>query len=116
MRLPLVKFVIRRLLLGIATLFIVSVLIFVLTKAMRGDTASIVLGREATPEALKELRSEFGLDRPIITQYTNWIGGVVTGDLGKSFTTRDSVWAALSSRVGSSLFLLLCIENLTPGG
>ncbi len=108
MRLPLVKFVVRRLFLGVATLFVVSVLIFVLTKAMRGDTASIVLGREATPEALKELRSDFGLDRPIITQYTSWIGGVVTGDLGKSFTTRASVWEALSPRVSSSLFLLLC--------
>lgn len=108
MRLPLLKFVLRRLALGVVTLFVVSILIFVLTKAMRGDTASIVLGREATPEALKELRTEFGLDRPMVTQYTSWIGGLVTGDLGKSFTTRDSVWAALSPRVGSSLFLLLC--------
>ncbi len=108
MRLPLLKFIARRLLLGIATLFVVSVLIFLLTKAMRGDTATIVLGREATPEAVKELRSQFGLDRPLLTQYTSWISGVLTGDLGNSFTTRAPVWGLLSSRVGSSLFLLLC--------
>lgn len=105
---PITKFILRRLGLGVVTLFVVSVLIFVLTKAMRGDTASIVLGREATPEALAALRKEFGLDRPLVTQYLDWIGGVVTGDLGRSFTTRDSVWETMRSRIGASLFLLLC--------
>jgi peptide/nickel transport system permease protein len=106
--LPLLKFILRRLLLGVATLFVVSFLIFSLTKVMRGDTASIVLGREANPEALQELRSEFGLDQPFFTQYGKWIGGILTGDLGNSFTTRQAVWEGLSPRVGSSLFLLLC--------
>ncbi len=105
---PIAKFIGRRLVLGVVTLFVVSVLIFVLTNAMRGDTASIVLGREATPEALQQLRTEFGLDRPLVTQYLDWIGGVVTGDLGRSFTTRQPVWETMSSRIGASLFLLLC--------
>lgn len=105
---PIVKFVAKRLLYGFITLIVVSVLIFVLTSALRGDPASIVLGREATPEALQALRSEFGLDKPLLTQYFNWISGIFQGDLGNSFTTRLPIWETLSSRVGASLFLLFC--------
>jgi peptide/nickel transport system permease protein len=105
---PIAKFVAKRLLYGFITLIVVSVLIFVLTSALRGDPASIVLGREATPEALKALRSEFGLDKSLPTQYASWISGIVQGDLGRSFTTRLPIWDSLSSRVGASLFLLFC--------
>ncbi len=108
LRLPIAKFIARRLLFGVLTLFVVSVLVFVLTHVMRGDTASIVLGREATPESLKALRREFGLDQSLFAQYRSWIGGVLSGDLGKSFTTRQAIWNALSSRLGASLFLLFC--------
>jgi peptide/nickel transport system permease protein len=105
---PILKFVARRLALGIATLFVVSVLIFVLTNALRGDPASIILGRDATPEALAELRSEFGLDRPLLTRYGDWIRSIVTFDLGNSFASRAPIWDVMSSRVGASLFMLVC--------
>lgn len=108
LRLPIAKFVARRALLGVVTLFVVSVLVFLLTHAMRGDTASVILGREATPAALRQLRHDFGLDKSLLFQYRHWIGGVVRGDLGQSFTTRQPIWEALSSRVASSLFLLFC--------
>ncbi len=107
LRLPIAKFIARRLLFGLLTLFVVSVLVFVLTHVMRGDTASIVLGREATPESLKALRQEFGLDKSLVAQYGEWVGGVVRGDLGRSFTTRQPIWEALSSRLGASMFLLV---------
>lgn len=107
-KIPIAKFVVKRLLLGVATMFVVSLLIFVLTNALRGDAASIVLGREATPEALKELRSNFGLDKSLPSQYWHWISGVVRGDFGLSFTTRQPIWTNLGGRVTASLFLLLC--------
>jgi peptide/nickel transport system permease protein len=107
-RIPIAKFIVRRLLLGVLTLFIVSVLIFVLTSALRGDPASIILGRDATPEALAALRHDFGLDRSLFHQYWHWIAGVVHGDFGFSFTNRERIWTALSPNVGASLFLVLC--------
>ncbi len=108
LRVPITKFVAKRLVFGVLTLLVVSVLIFVLTHALRGDAASIVLGRDATPEALAEIRSTHGLDKPLVTQYVDWISGVVRGDLGTTFTNNEPVWGLLSARVGASLFLLFC--------
>lgn len=108
LRIPIAKFVAKRLAFGLLTLFIVSVLIFVLTHALRGDPASIILGRDATPEALKDLRSKSGLDKSLMNQYGRWISGVLHGDLGESFITHRSVWEYLSPRVGKSLFLMFC--------
>ena len=77
-------FVIRRLLLGLLTLWITSVIIFAATQALPGDAARSILGRSAQPESLAELRNQLGLDKPILTQYWDWISGVFAGDLGTS--------------------------------
>ena len=72
-------FVVRRLLLGLVTLFITSVIIFAATQALPGDAARSILGRSATPESLAELRRQLGLDKPVLTQYWEWISGVADG-------------------------------------
>ena len=97
----------RRLALGVLTLWLVSLLIFAATLALPGDAAQAILGREATPARLAALRDQLNLDEPVVTQYLKWLGGIVTGDLGDSAATQQPVTELLSDRVGNSLFLVL---------
>jgi peptide/nickel transport system permease protein len=99
------KFIVRRLLFGVLTLFVVSVVVFVLTQALE-DPAQVILGREATPEALAAKQQELGLDEPLVTQYWNWLSGLLTGDPGVSWTNGVPVLELLSDRIGNSLFLM----------
>ena len=100
-------FVIRRLLLGLVTLFIASLIIFAATQALPGDAARSILGRNATPESLAALREQLGLDRPIVEQYLDWIGGVLTGDLGTSLASNLPVTEVIGDRIVYSAFLML---------
>ena len=100
-------FVIRRLLLGLVTLWITSVIIFAATQALPGDAARSILGRSATPESLEALRQQLGLDEPVLTQYWEWISGVLTGDLGTSLANSLPVTEVLSDRLVYSLFLMV---------
>ena len=101
------RLVLRRLALGLLTLWLVSLLIFAATLALPGDAAQAILGREATPERLAALRDQLNLDEPVVTQYLKWLGGILTGDLGTSAATQEPVSELLSDRVGNSLFLVL---------
>jgi peptide/nickel transport system permease protein len=101
------RLVLRRLALGVLTLWLVSLLIFAATLALPGDAAQAILGREATPERLQALRDQLNLDEPVVSQYLKWLGGIVTGDLGNSAATQAPVGELLSSRVGNSLFLVV---------
>jgi peptide/nickel transport system permease protein len=100
-----IKFVVRRLLFGILTLFIVSVVVFVLSQALE-DPARAILGRDATPEAVAAKQEELGLDEPLVTQYWNWLSGLLTGDPGVSFTNGIPVLDLLGERIWNSLFLM----------
>ena len=100
-------FIVRRVLLGLVTLFVSSVIIFASTQALPGDAARSILGRSATPESLAELRRQLGLDKSIVTQYWEWISGVFTGDLGTSLANGLPVTEVLGERLVYSLFLML---------
>ena len=100
-----VKFIVRRLLFGVLTLFIVSVAVFLLTQAL-SDPARAILGRDATPETIVAKQQELGLDRPVLTQYWDWISGLLTGDPGTSFTNNLPVMDVLGDRLWNSLFLM----------
>ena len=100
-----VKFIVRRLLFGVLTLFVVSVGVFLLTQAL-SDPAQAILGRTATPESVVALQQQLGLDRPIITQYWDWISGLLTGDPGTSFTNGLPVMDVLGDRLWNSVFLM----------
>jgi len=77
--------VMQRLGLGLVTLFVVSMIIFAAIALLPGDYAKSKLGQYATPETLKAFDHELGLDRPPVTRYFVWIGGVLRGDFGNSF-------------------------------
>jgi peptide/nickel transport system permease protein len=100
-------FVVRRLLLGLVTLWITSLVIFAATQALPGDAARAILGRSATPESLAELRRQLGLDKPVLTQYWEWISGVFTGDLGTSLANSLPVTEVIGERLVFTLVLML---------
>lgn len=86
------RFIVRRLLLGIPTLFAVLTIIFLLMRVAPGDPAYAVLGDYATDEAVTALRQQMGLDKPIWRQYIDYLGGILHGDLGDSLVTRQPAW------------------------
>ncbi|WP_170429591.1 ABC transporter permease [Ruegeria arenilitoris] len=102
---PIVKLVSQRLALGLLLLFGASALIFGLTEALPGDAAQAVLGQSATPEALANLREEMGLNRPALTRYFEWLGGIIQGDLGQSLTNKLDIAESIGKRLGNTLFL-----------
>ena len=81
---PVIAFLVRRLAAGAVTLLVASFLVFAMTELLPGDVASVVLGRSATPESIEALREKLELDRPFAERYVDWLGGLLTGDLGDS--------------------------------
>lgn len=76
---------VRRVGVAVLTLFLASIVIFAVLHAVPGDPAVALAGADASPATLAALRHELGLDRPLIAQYLQWLGGAVTGDLGRSY-------------------------------
>ncbi|PKQ21817.1 MAG: ABC transporter permease [Actinobacteria bacterium HGW-Actinobacteria-5] len=97
----------RRLGVFVVSLLGASLLIFLVTHALPGDVAQVLLGTDATPEALAQLRAQLGLDRPLPVQYLEWIGGMLTGDFGHSHLNGQSVLALLAPRIAVTLWLVL---------
>jgi peptide/nickel transport system permease protein len=100
-------FILRRLLLGLLTLLLVSVVVFAATQVLPGDPARAILGRSATPESLAALRLELNLNQSAIVQYGDWLKGLVTGDLGTSLAAREPVTKVIGKRVENSAVLML---------
>ncbi|HJP75089.1 MAG TPA: ABC transporter permease [Pseudonocardiaceae bacterium] len=94
-----IRYLLRRTLLLLVSLFVASVLIFLLLRLLPGDVATTVGGLRATPEQLAKIRANLGLDRPLTTQYGSWLGGVLRGDFGKSQLTGVSVSAELATKL-----------------
>ncbi|WP_099159822.1 ABC transporter permease [Virgibacillus ndiopensis] len=91
-------YIIRRILMLFPVLFGVSIFIFIVMRIVPGDVAMTILGTDATPEALEQLRKDFGLNLPLYEQYFNWIGGVLTGDFGESMRTGQEVLPDILNR------------------
>jgi peptide/nickel transport system permease protein len=102
----LAKFIARRLALGVLTLFLISLIVFAAVLALPGDAATAILGREATPERVAALSDQLNLNDSVVTQYLDWIGGVLTGSFGESAATQQPVSELLSDRVANTGFLV----------
>ncbi len=89
----------KRILILIATLLLVSGAIFIVLHVIPGDPAQLILGIQATPETLHELRHKLGLDLPLPVQYLNWIGELMRGDLGRSITYDVPITSLIISRL-----------------
>jgi peptide/nickel transport system permease protein len=98
-------YALRRLLMIVPVLVGISVIVFLVIWLIPGDPAHAILGTFATPENVKSLNAELGLDRPLPEQYLIWIGNVLTGDFGRSYVLHKPVIAELAERLAPTLLL-----------
>ncbi len=110
---PILKLVAQRIALGLVLMLAVSLVIFLGTEALPGDTAQAILGQSATPESLANLREKLGLDQPASTRYLNWLWAALHGDLGKALTNGVDIAQAIGSRLGNTLFLAGCAAAIS---
>lgn len=99
----------------IGILFAVSLITFLLMNLAPGDAALAILGETATAESIATLRQRLGLDVPLLQRYLNWLGGVLTGDLGESFRANEPVLDAIVGRFPVTLQLLLGAQVVALG-
>ncbi len=97
--------ILKRLGLGVATLFIVSAVIFFAIYLLPGDLAEELLGQARTPETVAALRADLGLDRPAGERYLNWLGAALQGDFGKSLANGRPIAELVSNRMVNTLIL-----------
>ncbi|WP_275592993.1 ABC transporter permease [Dickeya fangzhongdai] len=107
-RYPLLTLILRRLLAGVAMIAVVSALIFAGIQLLPGNAATAILGQTATPEAVRALNAQLGLDQPAVSRYLGWLWGVLGGDFGHSFTSRQSIAPVLAWRLENTLVLAGC--------
>ncbi|OZM72825.1 ABC transporter permease [Amycolatopsis antarctica] len=96
----------RRLAILAVSVVVASVVVFFFMAVLPGDPAQVALGVNATPELVAQTRAEFGIDRPLLTQYLDWIGGVFAGDFGQSYVTREPIGPQLLDRLGVTMWLV----------
>ena len=111
----------RRLMLLVPAWLVMGIIAFALIRLIPGDPAAVLLGMEATPDAVERLRVRLGLDRPLIVQFGIWLSQVVRGELGKSFFLGEPVLQAIMGRLPVTLSLAgvaLAVAMLTgiPAG
>lgn len=103
----LARLVVERALLGLVTLFVVSVITFSAVQFLPGDIAEQTLGQGATPETVAAFRERLGLNQSPVASYLTWLGNIVTGDFGVSILSGDPIASLLFERFGNSVFLAL---------
>jgi peptide/nickel transport system permease protein len=103
----LTRYVVRRLLLGVLTLWLVTVLVFLVTNILPGNPAVVRLGKFASPKALAAEEHRMGLDKPLLQRYGTFLGGAVRLDFGTSFKTERPVATDLGDRLPATIELAL---------
>ena len=93
----------KRALIAILTLLVASLVVFAMLEIVPGDPARLMLGMNATEDAVRNLQEQMGLNQPLIIRYFRWLGGLLTGDLGKSYTYSVPVFDLIKERVAVSL-------------
>jgi peptide/nickel transport system permease protein len=104
------SFIIRRLFLGIIVLLVATILVFVMMHSLPGDPLLLYLGEQLyqyDEESLDEIRHDYGLDKPVIVQYFDWLGGVLKGDLGESIQTQQPVSTMIKQKLPITLNLAI---------
>ena len=99
------KLVLKKIISLIITLFIVSLLAFLAFQIIPGDPTTKLLGTNATPEKVAQLRSQLGLDRPVLIRYMDWLVSFVKGDFGTSYTYNRAVSTLLSDKLPVTVLL-----------
>ena len=100
-------YLVKKLIWAAATLIVASALVFAALEIVPGDPAQVMLGINATDEAVEALRNDLGLNKPVLERYLSWITGMLQGDFGKSYTYSVAVRELVADRVTISLPLAL---------
>ena len=108
-------YLLKRILIAIVTLIVASMVVFAVMEVLPGDPASLMLGLNATPDAVHALREQMGLDQPVIWRYLHWVGGMLTGDFGRSYTYSSPVLDMIGQRLTVSLPLAIIALALSTG-
>ena len=106
------RFALRRLLLLVPVLFGLSVLVFAISHLLPGDPVRLAAGPQASAEDIGRLAHELGADRPLLTQYGSYAGGLLRGDWGESVLTRRPVWEDLKIYLPATLELVIAAMAL----
>jgi peptide/nickel transport system permease protein len=99
------KMVAQRLGLGVLTLVVVSLIIFLGVELLPGDLAQAILGQSATEETVAAIRRELKLDLPAYERYFDWLVGILQGDFGKSLANQREISELIGTRLGNTLFM-----------
>ncbi|HNT37042.1 MAG TPA: ABC transporter permease, partial [bacterium] len=97
----------------LSSLLVISVLVFLLIQIVPGDPIVQMLGENTTPTIVEEMRSYYGLDRPLHVQYLSWLQRVLHGDLGRSIRTRLEVSKEIMERFPSTFLLAISATALS---
>lgn len=100
-----IAYIIKRFLSAIPVLLGISVIVFIIMALIPGDPATAILGSFATPENVEKLNRDLGLDKPMIQRYFIWLGNMLQGDFGRSFSLNKDVLDEISERFGATLVL-----------
>ena len=100
-------FILKRIGLGLITLWILSIIVFFAAQVLPGDPARAILGPFAQPSAVNALNHQLGTDKPLIAQYFTWIGHILTGNLGTSYAQQTPIGPILGKALVNSLKLAI---------
>ncbi|MGE4240908.1 ABC transporter permease [Ramlibacter sp.] len=106
-------FLFKRLVTLIATLIGTSVVVFLVLEILPGNAAQILMGPDASPEAVEALTKKLGIDRPAMERYWDWISGLLTGDLGLSYAYSTPVGELVAERLALTVPLALMAMTIT---
>ncbi|WCR15418.1 ABC transporter permease [Paracoccus seriniphilus] len=102
---PILTIVLKRLLIGLLTLWLVTIIIFGAIELLPGDIATEKLGQAATEESLAAFREQFNLNGPVYQRYLSWLAGAVTGDFGVSLANQRPISEVIGQRTANTFFL-----------
>ena len=100
-----IGYILKRLVSAIPVLIGISIIVFIIMALIPGDPATAILGSFATPENVEKLNRDLGLDKPMIQRYFIWLGNMLQGDFGRSFSLNKDVLDEILERFGATLIL-----------
>jgi peptide/nickel transport system permease protein len=108
-----VSYIATRLLQAIPVLFLTSVAMFLFIRMIPGDPAISIAGMNARPEQVEILRKQYGLDKPLVEQYTTWLGHILRGDFGTAYTSKLPITDLILQRLPATLELAIGAMTVT---
>lgn len=102
----------HRLTVLVASLLLASLVVFAFMRVLPGDPARVALGMNASEEAVAQLRTQFGLDRPVVVQYLDWMKGLITFDPGIEFISKAAIGPQIVDRIQVTLWLVMAAMAL----